>query len=220
MNGADPELRVPGEHTAKFIISYAGMIYGGRDPHALFRGVRRAIDALGIGPDSLEVRFMGSDQYGAEPLSKMAEQQGLARYFVGEPAQVRSAALALLRRSAMVVVLPQKWQHSIPGKVFEYVQAESWVLSMAEPGSATDHLLRDSGADCVAPDDDEGIGRIVAMRFKEFQAGKRPVPLNVDGRFDRERQAARLFSAVDQAIREAKSTIRPSRFSSLLESLG
>ncbi|MFN8573997.1 MAG: glycosyltransferase [Gemmatimonadaceae bacterium] len=220
MNGADAELRLAGDHGSKFVLSYAGMIYGGRDPRALFKGVRRAIDAEGIRPEQLEVRFMGSDQYGAKPLAEIAAEQGLAGYFFSEPAQVRSAALALLRRSAMVVVLPQKYQHSIPGKVFEYVQAESWVLSLAEGGSATDLLLRQSGADCVAPDDDEGIGQVIARRFREFQGGTRPVPLNADGRFDRERQAARLFAAVDDAVRRGKTTIRPSRFSSLLERLG
>ncbi len=220
MNGSDAELRAPGEQGSRFLISYAGMIYGGRDPRALFKGVRRAIDAEGIAPEQLEVRFMGSDQYGARPLAEIAAEQGLTGYFFSEPAQVRSAALALLRKSAMAVVLPQKYQHSIPGKVFEYVQAATWVLSLAEGGSATDLLLRESGADCVAPDDEEGIGRVVAKRYREFKAGKRPVPLNADGRFDRERQAARLFAAVDDAVERGKTTIRPSRFSALLERLG
>ncbi|MFN8583591.1 MAG: hypothetical protein U0163_21765, partial [Gemmatimonadaceae bacterium] len=194
--------------------------YGGRDPSVFFRGVRRAIESESIAPGELEVRFMGSEEYGSTPLTTVAERYGLKGYFFSEPAQVRKAALDLLRRSAMVVVLPQKYQHSIPGKVFEYVQAETWVLSLAEPNSATDLLLRPAGADSVAPDDEEGVGQVVARRFREFKAGMRPTPLNADGRFDRGRQAESLFAALDDVVRTGKSTIRPARFSRLLEHLG
>lgn len=201
LNGADPELRAPGTWRSTFIISYAGHIYGGRDPRALFRGVRRAIDDVGIAPGELEVRFMGSDNIGGTSLTTLATESGLSGYFVSEPLQVRKAALALLQRSAMVVVLPQRLGHSIPGKVFEYVQTEAWVLSLAEPGTATDLMLRDSGADIAAPDDVDGIAEVVAMHYQEFRSGIRPVPINADGRFDRLRQADKLFEAIDHVTR-------------------
>ena len=202
------------------MISYAGQIYGGRDPRALFRGVRRAIEELGIAPGELEVRFMGSEQSGGIPLATLANESGLDGYFFSEPTQVRSAALALLQRSAVVVILPQKYRHSIPGKVFEYVQAEAWVLSLADQDSATDLLLRESRADRVVPDDTKGIARSVAAHYREFRSGVRPTPINADGRFDRTRQAEKLFEAVGRAIAIGKSTIRPRRFSSLIERLG
>jgi hypothetical protein len=220
MNGADADLRLPGKWDSKFVISYAGQIYGGRDPRPLFRGVRRAIDEVGIDPGELEVRFMGSEELGGMPLKKVAAECGLEGYFVSEPAQVRSAALALLQRSAITVILPQKYQHSIPGKVFEYVQAEAWVLSLAESGSATDLMLRDTGADIVAPDDSDAIARVVAKRYRDFRAGVRPAPLNADGRFDRSRQAQRLFAGIDKVVEESKNKPRPRRFSSLIERLG
>ena len=123
-------------------------------------------------------------------------------------------------RSAMVVILPQKYRHSIPGKVFEYVQAQAWVLSLADQDSATDLLLRDSCADRFMPDDTEGIAGSVVAHYREFRAGVRPTPLNADGRFDRTRQAEKLFEAISRAIAHGKSTIRPRRFSSLIERLG
>ncbi|MBV6521898.1 MAG: hypothetical protein MNPFHGCM_02042 [Gemmatimonadaceae bacterium] len=220
MNGADPDLRIPGRWGSTFVISYAGQIYGGRDPRPMFRGVRRAIDELGIAPGDLEVRFMGAECLDDIPLTAVASECGLDGYFVSEPLQVRSAALALLQRSAMAVVLPQQYQHSIPGKVFEYVQAETWVLSLAERESATDLLLRDAGADCVAPDDSEGISRVVSRRYRDFRAGKRPRPLNADGRFDRLRQAEPMFDAIDRVVATARDGARPRRFSSLIERLG
>lgn len=220
MNGADPELRQPGEWGSTFVISYAGQIYGGRDPSALFRGVRKAIDQLRIAPGQLEVHFMSSDHVGNTPLADVAAGAGLSDHFVSEPMQVRSAALALLRRSAMVVILPQAYRHSIPGKVFEYAQAHAWVLSLAERDSATERLMRETHADVVAPDDADGIARVVAQRFQEFRSGVRPEPLNADGRFDRERQAEKLFGAIEGAIERHRTLRRPRRFSSVIERLG
>jgi hypothetical protein len=214
MNGADPELRLPGRWGSTFLISYVGHIYGGRDPRLLFRGVRRAIDEVGIAPGELEVRFMGSETIGETALTSIASDSGLSGYFVSEPAQVRSAALALLQRSAMAVILPQRYRYSIPGKVFEYVQAHVWVLSLAERGSATDLMLRDSGADIVAPDNDDGVARVVAARYREFRAGVRPKPINADGRFDRSRQADKLFDAIDRVVGHRTSSAR--RASSLI----
>lgn len=220
MNGADPDLREPSTWGSTFLISYLGQIYGGRDPTTLFRGVRQAIDRLSIPPGKLEVRFMGADQPGLPPLRTLADACGLEGYFVSEPPQVRQAALDLLRRSAMVVVLPQKYRHSIPGKVFEYVQAETWVLSLADKDSATDRLLRESGADVVAPDDEMGIADVICQRYRAFEAGKRPMPLNADGRFDRSREGQRLIDGIERVVREAKSVQRPRRFATLVARLG
>jgi len=220
MNGADPELRLPGTEQNTFVISYAGMIYGGRDPRALFRGVRQAIDTLKAAPGDLEVRFMGSDLVDGTPLTAVAAECGLDGFFVSEPPQVRSAALALLRRSAMAIILPQQYRYSIPGKVFEYVQAEVWLLSLAERDSATDVMLRETRADTVAPDDVPGIARVIATHYREFRSGVRPRPVNADGRFDRERQAEKLFAAIDRVIDSGQTRLHRGRFSSLIERLG
>ncbi len=200
MNGADEELRHTGTWDSTFVISYTGHIYGGRDPLTLFRGVRRAIDELGIAPGELEVRFMGSEHMGATTLTLLATDTGLRNYFVSEPVQVRQSAVDLLRRSAMVVVLPQKHWLSIPGKVFEYVQTPAWVLSLSAPGSATDLMLRETSAHTIAPDDVYGVSQVVAKHYRDFRSNIRPVPINADGRFDRTRQADKLFRALEKAI--------------------
>jgi hypothetical protein len=216
MNGADPELRRPGTFGSTFVISYAGHIYGGRDPRTLFRGVKRAIDEVGIPPGDLEVRFMGSDSVDGSSLTSVAAESGLDGYFVSEPLQVRKAALDLLERSAMVVVLPQKYRHSIPGKVFEYVQTQSWILSLAEPGSATDLMLRETNADIVSPDDEHEIATVIARRYREYQAAIRPLPINADGHFDRTRQSDKLFKAIDQLLLERRQAPAATRRSSAL----
>ncbi len=97
----------------------------------------------------------------------------------------------------MVVLLPQQHVHSIPGKVFEYVQLAAWPLIIADAGTATEMLLRDTGADVLAPDDVDGVARAIETRYRAFRAGERPTPLNADGRYDRTRQTSLLLDALE-----------------------
>jgi hypothetical protein len=141
---------------------------------------------------------MGDAAYGGVPLATIARESGLGDYFEALPMRPRAEALEMLRAAAMVVVLPQQHVHSIPGKVFEYVQLQAWLLVLSETGTATELVLRHSGADVVAPDDVDGLRRVIVRRYRDRQAGARPVPINSNGRFDRGRQAALLLDALDR----------------------
>ena len=206
MNGADDDMGPTLPWDNAFTITYAGNVYGGRDPRILLRGVRRAIDELQIAPGDLVLRFMGFKSYGEDPLRRIVNEERMDDYFFSEPHQPRSAAIALMKRSAMVVVLPQPYEQSIPGKLYEYVQLPAWVLVLTTAGTATDVLLRGSSADVVDPEDVDGIARILVNRYKQFRQGMRPQPVNADGRFDRKRQATILFDAVERLVRERRTS--------------
>jgi glycosyltransferase involved in cell wall biosynthesis len=209
MNGADHDMGPSLQSDDAFTITYAGNVYGGRDPRILFRGVRRAIDELRIAPGDLVLRFMGFKSYGEEPLRRIVQEERMDDYFLSEPRQPRSAAIALMRRSAMVVILPQPYEQSIPGKLYEYVQLPAWVLVLTSAGTATEVLLRGSSADVVDPADVDGIARILANRYTQFRRGIRPAPVNADGRFDRSRQATILFDAVERVVMERRTRKSP-----------
>lgn len=198
MNGADPEVAAPAATPAtEFIISHTGSLYSGRDPRILFRAVAAVVQRLHLQPGDLRVHFMGDDVYEGRPLQALAAECGVASFSVCEGRRPRAAALDLIRASAMVVLLPQQHVHSIPGKVFEYVQLPAWPLILADRGSATELLLRDSGADVLSPTDLDAVADAIARRYLAFRRGERPTPLNADGRFDRSRQATRLLDAID-----------------------
>ncbi|MEO7513652.1 MAG: hypothetical protein ABIZ91_18075 [Gemmatimonadaceae bacterium] len=200
MNGADADV-TPGHSTERrFIISHAGSLYRGRDPRSLFQGVARAVEKLGLTRNELLVHFMGSTTYEETPLSQIASEEGIADLFVCEPRRPRAEALALIQDSAMVTVLPQGYVHSIPGKVFEYVQLSTWPLVLTDRGTATDRLLHGSGADVLLPDDVAGIAEAIERRYLAFRAGVRPAPINADGRFNRDRQAAKLLDVIERLV--------------------
>jgi hypothetical protein len=108
--------------------------------------------------------------------------------------------MAFLARASVLVSLPLRTLMTLPAKLFEYTRFDAWILALAETGSATDDLLRDTGADVVSPEDVDGIARVIRARYEEFRRGVRPVALNHDGRFDRARQAAGLYDALEEVV--------------------
>jgi hypothetical protein len=197
MNGADADVAPDGRLDERFTIAHAGSLYSGRDPRVLFRGVARAVAELGVGADDLCVRFMGDETYEGTPIVSLARESGIDAFFESRPMSPRAEALAMLQSAAMVVLLPQGHVHSIPGKVFEYVQLRAWLLILSEPGTATEMLLRQSTS-VLHPNDVEGIATAIVRAYRAFRAGERPMPVNADGRFDRARQATTLLQAMER----------------------
>jgi hypothetical protein len=201
MNGADADPTYGAVPSPRFTIAYTGSLYGGRYPRPLFRAVRRAIEARGLDSKDLLVHFIGVEEPQREPLREMAAQESIGSCFICESWRPRSEALALLDRASLVVLLAQVHVHSIPAKLFEYVQRPVWILALSEPGTAVAELLQDTDADVVSPGDIEAIASVIVRRYDESRRGVRPAPLNANGAFSRDRQAELLFSEMERVIR-------------------
>src|SRR5262249_44033992 len=109
-------------------------------------------------------------------------------------------AMEFLADATVLLSLPQDSDMAIPSKIFEYMQFEAWILALAPPGSATELLLRDSGADVIPPDDEEAIARSIETRYRQYRRGERPPRLAENGRYGRREQAKRLFDAIHHCI--------------------
>jgi hypothetical protein len=97
----------------------------------------------------------------------------------------------------MLAILPQDSDMAIPAKVFDYMRYDAWLLVLAEHGSATEQLLRASGADIVAPDSVDTLAALLHLRYIQHQRGERPARLSVNELYSRRTQADRLFTAVE-----------------------
>jgi hypothetical protein len=157
------------------------------------------VDELALTPQAIGVEFIGHvDRYGAVPVSEIAREEGLADFVSIQPPRPHRAALEFLARATVLLSLPQDNDLAIPAKIFEYVRFDAWVLVMATPQSATGLLLRDSGADVVAPDDLEELVRTLRRRFLQHRRGVRPNRVAVDARFSRRAQAELLLDAIER----------------------
>jgi glycosyltransferase involved in cell wall biosynthesis len=210
LNGADADPQKTKANSSKrFTITYAGSLYGGRHPQHLLRAVRRVIERRRLTSDDLIVHFIGVEDAQREPLVQLAAREGLGYFFICETWRPRSEAMALIDRSSVLVLLPQVHTHSIPAKLFEYVQRAVWVLVLTERETAVAELLKGTSADVVEPADVDAIAEVLERHFDESRAGLKPSPLNADGRFARERQAELLFRELERVVqRPAKEAAR------------
>jgi len=207
MNGYDEEASRFAQGEQKFKIAYAGVVYLDRDPRLLLKAVAQVVRSLGLTPSDIAMEFMGHVQsYQNASLQSLADAEGIADYVRILGPGPRDAALAFLSRASVLVSLPQDSDMAIPSKIFEYMQFDAWILAIAQRGSATELLLRDSEADVVAPDDVEGMANALLSRFRQYRSGARPAPLSVNMSFASRRvQAGLLFDAIDEVIRSGQS---------------
>jgi hypothetical protein len=101
-----------------------------------------------------------------------------------------------LADASMLVTFPVWNTIAIPGKTFECVRFDAWLLALAERGSAVDLLLRGTEADVIPPDDIDGLAAVLRKRIEAHARGERPVRIAQDDRFSRRHQARILLDAI------------------------
>jgi hypothetical protein len=201
LNGYDDDPLPPSRHNARFTIAYAGTIYLDRDPGPLFKAAAAAVRDLDLTPTEFGIELMGSVQeFDGVSIQSIAQGVGLADFVRTRPPGTRAEALDFLAEATMLVSLPQDSDLAIPSKVFEYMRYDAWVLALAERGSATEEVLRDSGADVVGPTDVTGISKALRARILQHRAGERPPRLRGVDQYSRREQAKVLFDRLDALI--------------------
>lgn len=197
MNGYDGAAP-PRVATARFTATYAGSIYLDRDPSPLFRAAARTIAELGLGPDDFALEFIGEvASYDGVSLETLAERAGVGAFVHRHAPLPRRELAARLVSAAMLVSLPQDSTMAIPSKVFEYMPYAAWLLALADRGTATELLLRDTAADVVSPDDEDGLARVLTQRVREHRAGVVPPPV-ARASFSRRAQTEQFLDALDR----------------------
>ena len=197
MNGSDDEPLPPSRHGGRFTIGYAGTVYDYEDPRSLFRAAARVVRDLELTPESFGMDFIGNfDDGGEQSLREVARTEGVDDFVSVGPARPHQGAMEFLAQATMLVTFPGWNSVAIPGKVFECVRFDAWLLALSDAGSATDLLLRGTDADVVPRDDIEGIAGAITRRYEAHQRGERPTHIARDERFSRRRQARILLDAL------------------------
>jgi glycosyltransferase involved in cell wall biosynthesis len=201
MNGYDDDPLPGGPRDSRFLVAYTGSVLLDRSPRILFRAIARAVRDLRLTSEEFGIQFMGDAlSHNGISLETLAEQEGLRDIVRVYPARSRREAMELLARASLLVSLPQDAHLAIPSKVFEYLRFNAWILAMAEEGSATELVLRETGARVVRPDDVEGIADFVTKCYQDHCVGRQPPRAVSDERLSRRVQARRLFDAIDRIV--------------------
>jgi hypothetical protein len=210
MNGSDDDPLPPQRRGGRFTIGYAGTVYDYGDPQSLFRAAARVIRDLALTPESFGMDFIGNFNDGADQaLLDTARAEGVEDFISIGPNRSHEGAMEFLSQATMLVTFPGWNSVAIPGKVFECVRFDAWLLALSEAGSATDLLLRGTDADVVPRNDIEGIARVIASRYQAHQRGEEATHIARDERFSRRLQARILLDALARLA--PASEIQPPR---------
>lgn len=163
-NGIDPE-RLPARSKEKFegrAISYVGTLYLGRDlsqmVHALKDFVARRPEARG----AVKLHVAGSmDAPNEAALWREVTNAGLTEMVKVYGRVPGAAALDLINRSHLTLVLAQDQELQVPAKLYECVAMGVPTLVIAESGSAAEREAQRIGALACEPDDVAGMQSVI-----------------------------------------------------------
>jgi hypothetical protein len=201
MNGYDDDPLPGGPRDRRFLVAYTGSVLLDRSPRILFRAIAQAFSKLRLTSEEFGIHFMGDAfSHNGVSLESLAEQEGLRGIVQVSPARSRRESLELLARASVLVSLPQDAHLAIPSKIFEYLRFDAWILALAEEGSATELVLRETRARVLRPDDVEGIAEFITKCYQDHCAGRQPPCPVTDDRLSRKIQARRLFDAIERIV--------------------
>ncbi len=211
-NGYDAEDLPRSGPRERFMLAYAGTIYLDRNPATLFTALKRVVEARGLTPQDIGIEFMGAvERTDGRTLEDRAREEGVEAFVTVHSTRTRTEALKFLSQASMLVMLSQDSDMVIPGKLYEYMRFEAWLLALADPWSATARLLEGSAADVVPGADPEAIARIISKRYDAYLAGERAVPLAIDERFSRASRAMTFFAELDQVLERETPLALPAK---------
>jgi glycosyltransferase involved in cell wall biosynthesis len=163
-NGADAEL-LPERSAQPFRglgIAHLGTLYGGRDPAPVLRALRLFFDRFPEARrDGTMFRHAGPEEPAhAAATRRVIEELDLGEHVTMQRPLPRAAALDLLARSGLAIVLAQDQNYQVPSKLYESVVMGVPTLVVAGRKSATAREGERVGAFVAGPEEVEVIAGI------------------------------------------------------------
>ncbi|GAB1429890.1 glycosyltransferase [Ignavibacteria bacterium] len=203
-NGFDsndfPAIRT--ERNDVFTLTYAGSMYGRRNPSLLFEAIEKLLAAGKITVADFRLRFVG--RFGDE-VKEMFEKASFRRSIEIIPYLPHEESVkALMSSDALLLIVDEAKESAeiVPGKVFEYIGVKKPVLAVAPIDGAVAGILRETKCGiAVEQGDAEGCARA----FLGFLHGSSDFAPNVEAvkHYER-REAAKKLADILNAIVAAK----------------
>lgn len=156
----------------KFTITYAGTFYLGRNPELFLTALQALISNREIEKDQIHVRFIGSCRYLAgQSIEKIVENLDLCEIVTFVDQIPHHEAVTEMAKSHVLLLLAPDQPLQVPGKLFEYMGLNSFILAVCGPGATMNVLKKYPKAVIVPPAnlDAMKIGILTLMRKNNEQ---------------------------------------------------
>ena len=169
-NGFDSEdyPHIEKQRNPRFTITYAGSLYGKRNPQVFLQAIRELLGEGAIELDKIRLRFIG--RFGQE-VHQMLQNKDLISVVETVSYVPHSQVLELLLQSDTLLLIVDEFignEEIVPGKVFEYLGAQRPIIALAPNGAVAD-LIRETNSGKSAPSDDlPTLKRIILEYYRNF----------------------------------------------------
>jgi len=139
----------------KLHIIYSGSLGSKRTPIALFQALKQLTSKIPT-EKLLKVDFYG---YARQEFFEMNQKMGLSPIvnFHGFVSRISSLKQIISSDVALLIIPEAEGSRTaIPGKLYEYIGAQKFVLALCSPNSAVDRLVRELGLGITTPQHDSG----------------------------------------------------------------
>jgi len=186
----------------RFVLTYAGSLYGKRNPSTVLKAAESLIANHPEFREKLLIRFVGRvDPQYLDAFRKLGDAFEHVPYVPH-----RESLGHLLNASALLLVIDDAASASsiVTGKLYEYLRAAKPILAVAPGGEAAD-LIRGLGAGrVVSPDDPAAVEKTLLDWMRLWEAGK-PIPCasgrDID-RFERKALTGELTALFEATIKK------------------
>ncbi len=189
-NGFDEsDFPVPGTPAKEFQIVHAGLLNSYRHTPAIWNALKRFFEATDVSGKIILRGMIDPDV-----------REGLRKNSLGKildiaPSIPHKEVVKLYQEAGLLLLLMNRSDNSaghIPGKLFEYLAVNRWILGIGDPGGATASILENTGAGLVCHwDDEEGIYEALNMFYQRFFEGDLP-DSTLTGKYSRKNLTSEL----------------------------
>ncbi len=180
-NGFDEryeQLSVVERDRSRFVMTYIGNFYDGRNPRVFFRVLQELASTEPGFRDRAQVLFVGTPRIvDGVDLKELVEECGLTAMVRFMDRVPNDEALGLMARSDVLLLFaPDNWQYQVPAKTYEYFAVRRPILAFTGDGATAD-MVRNYRAGLVVPQDDPpAIARAIRSLYRgedaEFYDGE------------------------------------------------
>ncbi len=191
----------------KFTITYAGSMYGVRNPKTFLQAAANLIKTKQIDPMKICLKFIG--RFGADVV-EMFHEPVVAGCIETLPYLPHSEGIEHLMKSDALLLVVDEYaggEEIVPGKVFEYIGSHRPIIGIAHEGAVAE-LLRATGTGRVARNDDiPSIERIILEYYNDYLYNKSSFSpdLKAIAQFERKEITKRLAQMFDDSLERAAS---------------
>ncbi len=184
----------------KFTLVYAGSLYCGRSPEAMFKAIRALILEGKLNVNDVRIKLVGYCGYvDNRPTKEIIESYGLGSVVEVSEQVPYSRSLEIIKQSHLALLLATNQPFQVPAKIYDYIGLGVKTLALTEQGATADLVKSNGVGQAFSFSDIEGIKKFIYQAFRDKDLPLSQSSMEVISKYDTRSIVKDLASLLDKA---------------------